>query len=239
MAAQARKFVPGPELLQMDPNEAVDKLRLALKVLGSFKSFYFAYKAASAQDCPANPWRFQNSLLFGRLDAFMERCHDMLDFQSTCLQVSGTAGLVGLFRGRARSCLQLAPPWPSTQHPAPSMRQPCAHLRRCCAAFLCLLQFSKLERVEVGGTRGKVLSASIKQIYADFLKAVEALQQVARGRGHAGWGRLGAATAHSVSVAGCKGRQPAVANGAVAPAAASSLQIQLTLPRVHCRFHMM
>ena len=58
-----------------------------LQVLGSFKSFYFAYKASSVTDCPDNPWKFQNGLLFARMDAFMERCHDMLDFQSTVLQV--------------------------------------------------------------------------------------------------------------------------------------------------------
>jgi dynein heavy chain len=52
----------------MDPAEACDKLRLALKVLGSFKSYYFSYKAASGAECPGNPWRFQNAAVFGRLD---------------------------------------------------------------------------------------------------------------------------------------------------------------------------
>jgi len=72
---QACKYVPGAELLQMDPTDACDKLRMTLKVLGSFKSQYFTYKAASAVECPSNPWRFQNSLIFGRLDKFMERCY--------------------------------------------------------------------------------------------------------------------------------------------------------------------
>lgn len=52
----------------MEPGEAVNKLRLALKVLGSFKSYYFSYKAASGVECPSNPWRFQNAAIFGRLD---------------------------------------------------------------------------------------------------------------------------------------------------------------------------
>lgn len=71
----------------MEPDEACDKLRTTLKVLGSFKSQYFAYKAASAIECPDNPWRFQNSLIFGRLDMFLERCADIMELQSTCLQV--------------------------------------------------------------------------------------------------------------------------------------------------------
>lgn len=87
---QACKYIPGAELLQMDPNEACDKLRTALKVLGSFKSHYFAYKATSAVDCPSSPWRFQNSIVFGRLDTYLERCADMMELQSTCLQVGNS-----------------------------------------------------------------------------------------------------------------------------------------------------
>ena len=68
LAPQAQRFVPGPELLHMDPGEACDKLRLALKVLGSFKSNYFTYRALSAVECPSNPWRFQNTAVFARLD---------------------------------------------------------------------------------------------------------------------------------------------------------------------------
>jgi hypothetical protein len=85
---QACKYVPGAELLQMDPSDACEKLRTLLKVLGGFKLHYFAYKTASAAECPNHPWRFQNSVVFGRLDTFMERCADMLDLQSTCMQVN-------------------------------------------------------------------------------------------------------------------------------------------------------
>jgi hypothetical protein len=37
-------------------------------------------------ETPDNPWKFQNSSLFWRLDTFMERCHDMMDMMSTCVQ---------------------------------------------------------------------------------------------------------------------------------------------------------
>lgn len=71
----------------MEPQEAVDKLRTMLKILGVFKTQYFRYKQKTVVETPDNPWQFQNSALFLRLDAFLERCHDMLDVQQTCLQV--------------------------------------------------------------------------------------------------------------------------------------------------------
>lgn len=83
---QACKFIPGSELIQAEPSEAVDKLRLTLRVLGAFKNYYFEYRALSITDTPDNPWKFQNSSLFWRLDTFMERCHDMMDMMSTCVQ---------------------------------------------------------------------------------------------------------------------------------------------------------
>lgn len=43
---QARKFLPGEELIQMEPNEGIEKLRMMLKVLGAFKSHYFDYKVS-------------------------------------------------------------------------------------------------------------------------------------------------------------------------------------------------
>jgi hypothetical protein len=39
-----------------------------------------------------------------------------------------------------------------------------------------VLQFSRLERVEVGGTKG--ISAAIKAVHADFMAAYERFQQV-------------------------------------------------------------
>lgn len=88
LTVQACKYVPGSELLQMDPTDAVEKLRTALKVLGGFKLHYIQYKAISTAECPNHPWRFQNSIVFSCLDTFMERCADMLELQSTCMQVS-------------------------------------------------------------------------------------------------------------------------------------------------------
>lgn len=128
--------MPGSDLIQMEPGEAVDKLRLTLRVLGTFKNYYFEYRALSMQDTPENPWKFQNSSLFARLDSFLERCHDMMDLMSTCVQ------------------------------------------------------FNRLERVEIGGTKGKVLTNGVKAIHQDFTTAVEKFQQVCGAGAHSASSQL-------------------------------------------------
>lgn len=55
-------------------------------MLGSFKTTYFDYKAKAAVECPSNPWRVQNNAVFARIDAFLERCHDVLDLTTTIAQ---------------------------------------------------------------------------------------------------------------------------------------------------------
>lgn len=40
------------------------------------------------------------------------------------------------------------------------------------------MAFAKLERVEIGGTQGKILTATVKQIHIEFLAAVEKFQAV-------------------------------------------------------------
>ena len=123
----ASKFVDGMEVLKMEPKDAVRRLKETLQVINAFKATYFEYKDLASDEAmgtPENPWRFQNSALFARLDAFLERCHDVLDLAET----------IGAFM--------------------------------------------QLERVEIGGTKGKTLTMSVRQIYTDFMQAVEALQAV-------------------------------------------------------------
>ena len=55
-----------------------------------------------------------------------------------------------------------------------------------------VLQFSRLERVEVGGTKGKNISAAIKAVHSDFTSAHERFQQASstvavRGFSGQGW----------------------------------------------------
>ena len=73
-----------------------------------------AVRSRANNEVPQNPWRIQNTALFPRLDAFLERCHDLLDLCKT------------------------------------------------------VVQFQRLERIEIGGNKGRTLSASVVQIYSDF-----------------------------------------------------------------------
>ena len=41
-----------------------------------------------------------------------------------------------------------------------------------------IIQFNKLERIEIGGTKGKTLTTSVQQIFADFLSAVVTFKAV-------------------------------------------------------------
>ena len=93
--AQAQNFVSGESLFENieEPQEAVENLKTCLKNCVTFKSTYFDYKSQAAEECPSNPWRFQNSALFVRLDTFLERCHDVLDLMQTILQFNK----VGIF----------------------------------------------------------------------------------------------------------------------------------------------
>ena len=154
----ARQYIDSSEVFSLeDPSEALDRFQLALKVAayaaacamgytmgysmgsilrailgrpydstvlmtpaatlqvcGLFKSAYFDAKARSSTEVADNPWDLQSGALFSRLDAFLERCRDLLDL------------------------------------------------------FRTVVQFRKLERIEIGGNKGRSLSASVVQIYSDF-----------------------------------------------------------------------
>jgi hypothetical protein len=205
LISQARVFVSPEQLFEIEAQEAVERLMITLKVCGTFKSVYFDYKSRANNEVPTppqhtppqhnppqhnppqhnplqhtlsqhmpsqrapsqrvapqptpqpllptlppptttthrappsrsergrtarrwqvpqNPWRIQNTALFPRLDAFLERCHDLLDLCKT------------------------------------------------------VVQFQRLERIEIGGNKGRTLSASVGQIYTDFTNVLDAFVKV-------------------------------------------------------------
>eukprot|EP00755_Sulcionema_specki_P010433 Sspe_Gene.46473::Locus_23213_Transcript_1_1_Confidence_1.000_Length_5937::g.46473::m.46473/K10408/DNAH; dynein heavy chain, axonemal len=85
LITSARQFVSIHDLFRIDPDEAVGRLTTSLSVCGVFKSCYFRAKGKAAKTSPRGPWRFQNTVLFSKLDAFLERCHDMLDVLETVM----------------------------------------------------------------------------------------------------------------------------------------------------------
>ncbi|KAK3254170.1 Dynein beta chain, flagellar outer arm [Cymbomonas tetramitiformis] len=122
---QARTFIDGEEIFKsLEPAEAVSKLQTTLKVCGTFKSYYFDYKAKVGVENPDNPWKFQNSSLFSRLDSFLERCHDIYDLAQI------------------------------------------------------VVQFNKLEKIEVGGTLGKTLTVTVREIFDEFITSFSKFQEI-------------------------------------------------------------
>ena len=123
--ARAQAFLEEKELFALEPQDAADALKHALRMCITFKSVFFAYQRRAMSECPSRPWHFEDSSLFARLDAFLERVHDVLDLMQT------------------------------------------------------IMQFSKLARIEIGGTKGKALSSNLSGIYADFVAAVEPFKSAA------------------------------------------------------------
>eukprot|EP00698_Gefionella_okellyi_P021190 TRINITY_DN679_c0_g2_i1.p1 TRINITY_DN679_c0_g2~~TRINITY_DN679_c0_g2_i1.p1 ORF type:complete len:4462 (-),score=1316.63 TRINITY_DN679_c0_g2_i1:16-13401(-) len=121
---QAARYLDGVNLLKIRPEDAVEKVRTALRVCNAFKSIYFDYKARVATEVPARQWRIQNSALFARLDSFLERCHDVLYL------------------------------------------------------LLTIVCFTKLDKVEIGGTKGRMLTTNVRQMYTDFLDWIRTFQNV-------------------------------------------------------------
>jgi len=120
---QCRGKINGEEIFGFikgeEPKEAHDKLSLAVDVCYKFKDAYFEYKAKSK-----NQWKITTNALFVRLDAFLERCQDIMHLTST------------------------------------------------------IIQFNKLQKIEIGNTKGKTLTASVLQIYDEFNKAVSEFMEV-------------------------------------------------------------
>eukprot|EP00659_Diplonema_papillatum_P021358 gene21358-32841_t len=92
----AKTNVSIEDLFQCDPDEAVKRLSGTLGVCTYFKKWYFHYKNKAAKESgedsddvtserPVRPWKFQNTTLFARLDAFLERCLDLLDVLETVM----------------------------------------------------------------------------------------------------------------------------------------------------------
>lgn len=128
---QAVTYLNGDAIFELveagETATAVKMLKTVLRVFGRFKTIYFEYKLRASVECPDNPWSVQNNAVFVRLDTFLERCHDILDFGQT------------------------------------------------------IVMFSKLAKIEVGGTKGKTLTTSVAQIHADFNQAIDAIRAVGKG----------------------------------------------------------
>ncbi|TPX33478.1 hypothetical protein SmJEL517_g03633 [Synchytrium microbalum] len=119
---QARVFIQPAELFAAEPEEAADRIRLALKVCESLRNTYQDCKRRTVEG--PRPWNFDSKLVFGRLDRFLFRVNQILDLFDT------------------------------------------------------IVEFNRLEKVEVGGTKGKILSSQVAQIFAEFTTALSGFKQI-------------------------------------------------------------
>lgn len=168
----------------------MEKLHLVLKVLGTFKSYYLEYKARSAVQVPANPWRVQNGALFGRLDAFLARCQDVLELCNTGQEVRWGRGkrpmvCCAILWEMGERCLVrpgLAGPWLAASSTLTDRARVSHLIPPAPFSSQTLLthppQFNRLERVDIGGARGRLLTHNVRSVHSDFQQAAQRFHQV-------------------------------------------------------------
>jgi dynein heavy chain len=105
---QTCRFVSGEEVFTLidndEANSALKNLQTAISICNTFKTYYFKYKARAESECSQNPWKIQNNAIFARLDAFIERCHDIKDLTQTIIQFSKLLKIeIGSTKGKALS----------------------------------------------------------------------------------------------------------------------------------------
>jgi dynein heavy chain len=120
---RCRDAINGPAIFDMikaaDPKQAHDQLTVAFEVCAKFKDSYFEYKQKAK-----GQWKITTNALFVRLDAFSERCQDIMHLTST------------------------------------------------------IIQFSRLQKIELGNTKGKTLTEIKDNISQEFDKTVEEFTSV-------------------------------------------------------------
>ncbi|KAI9142914.1 dynein heavy chain and region D6 of dynein motor-domain-containing protein [Paraphysoderma sedebokerense] len=118
---QARNFVTN-DIFTIDPEEASERIRTALKFCNEFRSTFMSFKVKMAKS--ARPWSFDTKIVFARLDRFVNK-------------VKLTSEL-----------------------------------------FDTIVEFMRLEKVEVGGTKGKILSSQVATIYNEFATTIQTFKNI-------------------------------------------------------------
>lgn len=139
-------------------------------------------------ECPSNPWRVQNNAVFARIDAFLERCHDVLDLTTTIAQFQKVGTTIvdrsprtRLARGFGLAKTTTSPTFDSVAsgtHCATHNSELILERAGACVGMHHFPACTQLANLEVGGTKGKVLTTSVAQIYVDFGHAVDSVKNV-------------------------------------------------------------
>ncbi len=125
---EGEKFVSGEFIFNQINNDnvtdAVQALKVAIQVCTKFKQVFLKYKAHARKLLAAGHWEVPQEQLFHRLDAYLERCNDALEF---CRIV---------------------------------------------------VEFNKLTKIHIGGSKGALLTTMILSIHNDFRKACGEFERV-------------------------------------------------------------
>jgi len=125
---KAAQFISGSKIFNLmaeeESGEAVEKIKLAVSVCNQFKLTYFEYKTTADAECPSNAWRIPNEAIFGRLDAYLERLHDVHDLTQT------------------------------------------------------VIQLERLEKIEIGGSKGGEQTETLQALYTDFTVALKLVEDL-------------------------------------------------------------
>ena len=76
MCFQTRNFLEPTELFKGEPEETLDKVKVALKIVKAFKNCYEEHKGKLAtyfKDKAVKEWEFAPALVFHRYDKFLDR----------------------------------------------------------------------------------------------------------------------------------------------------------------------
>ena len=66
-------------------NKLIMKLETIIKKIELLKSMYLIYKDRSQFECCDRPWKVSSSSVFMKIDLYLQRCHDIINYSQSCL----------------------------------------------------------------------------------------------------------------------------------------------------------
>ncbi|KAI9221923.1 dynein heavy chain and region D6 of dynein motor-domain-containing protein [Blastocladiella britannica] len=119
---EAAKGYLSNELFAIDPEEAMDKIRVTLKFTDTFRDVFAAYRTKVSES--PRQWNFDAKTVFSRFERFSDRVRTIGELFET------------------------------------------------------IIEFMRLEKIEVGGTKGKILSNQVVTIFNEFSNAMMGFKNI-------------------------------------------------------------
>lgn len=87
---QSLHHISGEQIFALVDNDeassALKDLEIVTTICNKFKQAYCDFKDRVSIQCPGNPIKVQNTIVFHRLDCFLDRCRDIIDMLKTHIQ---------------------------------------------------------------------------------------------------------------------------------------------------------